>query len=91
MGVVLIIGFIAVFITIGYRVANPRTASVGERAGGSVYETRVRIPPGGEISHLQFTGDRALVTLSDRQGAQTLVVLNTANGRILGRFTLENE
>ncbi len=91
MGVVLIIGFIAVFITIGYRVANPRTATPSDNGGASAYDTSVAIPRGGEISQLEMAEDRALVTISNAEDVQTLIVLDTVNGRIVGRFKLEYE
>ena len=86
MGVTLIVGFIAVFTTIGYRVANPRAPG----AGGP-FAVDVAIPPGSTVAELRFTGDRALIMLEGPGASHSLVVLDTARGRAIGRFTLGRE
>ena len=91
MGVVLIVGFITVFVTIGYRIANPRVAAPAASGAEAIYDTSLSIPRGGEISQLQAAEDRALLTVTGANGVQTLIVLDTAKGRVIGRFTLNQE
>lgn len=89
MGVILIVGFLAVFITIAYRVANPRAPVPGEGPAG--YDLPVALSAGAEISGIEFTGERALLTVTGPDGAQSLIVLDTERGRTIGRFTLQPE
>lgn len=89
MGVILIVGFVTVFITIAYRVANPRVIPPGEAGHEGGYAHGVAIPEGAEISDLQFTGDRVLMTVTGRDGARSLIVLDATRGRTIGRFNLE--
>jgi hypothetical protein len=91
MGVILVVGFIAVFITIAYRVANPRVIAPGEAGHEKGFEHRVALPGGAEVSGLEFTGDRVLVTVTAADGAKSLIVLDATRGRTIGRFALEPE
>jgi hypothetical protein len=91
MGVTLIVGFIAVFTTIGYRVANPRAPGASDAGGNGAFAVDVPIPAGSAVADLQFTGDRALILLEGPGASQSLVVLDTARGRAIGRFTLARE
>ena len=91
MGVILIVGFITVFVTIGYRIANPRAPAPTQSGTEQIYNTSISIPRGGEISDLKAGDERALVTITGLNGVQTLIVLDTAEGKIIGRFTLMQE
>ena len=90
MGVILIVGFIAVFTTIAYRIANPRAAAPAGEAGAG-FETAVAIPPGAEVTGMEIADGLALVTLRAADGSTVVVVLDPAKGRTLGRFTLQPE
>jgi len=91
MGIILVVGFVTVFITIAYRVANPRVIAPGEAGHEKGFEHRVAIPRGAGVSELDFTGDRVLMTVTGADGARTLIVLDAAHGRTIGRFALEPE
>ncbi len=92
MGVILIVGFLVVFITIGYRIANPpNTSSDDIKNGLSSFTTDITVGPKVIIEDLAFSGKRAVLTLREDDNSSELIVLDTERGRILGRFNLTTE
>jgi hypothetical protein len=86
MGVLLVFGFAVVIITIANRAANPESTATAEGGFGTV---EVAAPPGARVVRTVLEGRRALVTLRDEAGRETLVVLDVIRGQEVGRFALD--
>ena len=91
MGVLLIVGFIVVFITIIYRVVASGDASQAAAPRGVFGQVDVNIPAGATIVSTTVDGDRALVRMSGADGVQTLIVFDIRRGHEVGRFRLNSE
>jgi len=85
MGLALVVGFGVVIITIANRAANPEAAASADSGFGDV---PVAVPSGARVVSSVLDGRRALVTLRDEAGQETLVVLDVIRGEETGRFSL---
>ena len=99
MGVILIVGFAAVFITIGYRVANPERpvdALVGDAAGSAAAPAAfgtvsLDAPAGARVVGTALDGTRALITVRAGSGPDTVIVVDLATGAEIGRIAVGAE
>jgi hypothetical protein len=75
MGVLLLIGFGAVIVTLIYQAKHPKVeAAVPPRALAAA------LAPGGAVDHVALDGNRLAVGLHDRDGRR-IVVFDLAKGR----------
>ncbi len=85
----MMVGFIAVFAAIVYKVNDSsRRAAVGLSTASPV-EARIALPPGYRVTATALDGDRALLTLAAPDGSASLLLVDLASGAALGRYTLE--
>lgn len=92
MGILLVAGFVAVFLTIIYR------ATTGGDGDGNAASLRgvwgpveVPVPPGAAIVSTTIAEDRALIRLREPDGGEALLVLDLRRGVELGRFRFSPE
>lgn len=88
MGVLLVVGFFVVFVTIIYRVVSPGDDREAAAARGVFGEVDVALPVGARIVGTEYAGDKAIVRLRDAGGLETLIILDTKRGHEAGRFQL---
>lgn len=97
MAIILLLGFVAVFITIGVRVANLGSDEGEQAAGTAAVQVPVRafgavslnVPDGSEILHTALDGSRGLITVRLGDGRQAVIVIDLSTGAELGRLTVE--
>jgi hypothetical protein len=88
MGVLLVVGFMALFSTIVYRAVKPGPGARSEAPGFG--ETEAPIGKGERIGTMQLEGNRLAVELFGPDSRQ-IVVFDLATGRELGRIRLKPE
>ena len=86
-GGIMILGFIAVFAAIVYKL-NERSAA-SQLSAASPVESRIVVPPGYRVLATALDGDRALLTLAAPDGSTTLLLVDLASGATLGRYAVE--
>ena len=99
MGVILIVGFAAVFITIGYRVANPErpvdavVEGAADSGGATVTFGNVALdaPEGARVVGTTTDGNRALITVRAASGPDTVIVVDLVTGAEIGRIAVGAE
>ena len=84
MGVLLVIGFIVVFITIGYRVANPEADNNNDNI---LLNNKIMVKPDSLIVDINNEGKKTLITIRNVDQSYDLITLDTARGTILNTFT----
>ena len=85
----MILGLIAVFSAIVYKLGDTApAASFSEAAGfGSApIEATLALPAGARIVSADLDGGRALLLVETPDGDRSLVLLALASGKILGRY-----
>lgn len=83
-GGIMLLGFIAVFASIVYKVSE---GGGGLGAGDTPVEATLEIPAGHRIVGTALDGEHALLTLAAPDGSTSLVVVDLASGKILGRYS----
>lgn len=89
MGILLVVGFFVVFITIIYRVVSPGDPEVAAVRKGIFGAVEVGLDRGAEILSSTVDGDRAVVQVKDTDGSQSLIVFDIRRGHETGRFVLK--
>ncbi|MDC3272297.1 hypothetical protein OAU72_02190 [Hyphomicrobiales bacterium] len=84
MGVLLVIGFIVVFITIGYRVANPEADNNNDNI---LLNNKIMVKPDSLIVDINNEGKKTLITIRNKDESYDLITLDTSKGIILNTFT----
>jgi len=84
MGVLLIIGFIVVFVTIGYRVANPVTDHNDDNI---LLNNKINVKSDSLIVDINNEGKKTLVTIRNTDQSYDLITLDTDKGIIVNTFT----
>ncbi len=84
----MMLGLIAVFAAIVYRLGQP---SAELPRSGVTVEASVPVPPGARLVSADLDGNTALLTLESGDGATSLLHMDLATGRILGRYALAPE
>jgi len=87
-GSIMVLGFIAVFSAIVYKLGLLGETEEGAATSGSVVEARVAVPPGTRLVGTALDGNRALLSV-EADGATSLILLDLASGRIVGRYLLQ--
>ena len=89
MGILLVVGFFVVFITIIYRVVSPGDPDVSTARKGIFGSVEVGLTKGAEILSSTVDGDRAVVQVREADGSQMLIVMDIRRGHETGRFVLK--
>jgi hypothetical protein len=84
MGVLLVVGFIVVFVTIGYRVANPETNNTNDNI---LLNNKINIKQDSLIVDINNEGKKTLITIRNVDQSYDLITLDTTRGTILNTFT----
>jgi hypothetical protein len=87
---IMMLGFIAVFAAIVYRMSERDGTARGLSAAEPV-EAQVAIPAGQRVVAVALDGDRALLTLAGPDGATSLLLVDLASGGVLGRYAVAAE
>jgi hypothetical protein len=83
-GGIMIAGLIAVFSAIVYKLGE---AGEGTRlSAGDPLAARLALPAGARILSADLDGGRALLVVEAAGGGQSLILLDLASGRVLGRY-----
>lgn len=80
----MLLGFIAVFASIVYKVSE---GGDDVTSAATPIEARLEIPAGYRIVGTALDGDRAMLTLAAPDGSTTLVVFDLTSGKTLGRYS----
>ncbi len=93
-GAIMMLGFIAVFAALVYRVGGSGEAA-GDAAAlpppGVPAESSLAIPAEARLVAADLDGTRALLTVEAPDGSASLLLLDLASGRIVGRYALRPE
>lgn len=95
MGILLIVGFMVVVITIAYRAvklgqkADNPPAQVVETQG-AVTEFDLAIPSGSSVSRIELDGNRMAVHVTGGTRNEILIV-DVASGKLVGRVKLQQQ
>jgi hypothetical protein len=84
-GGIMMLGLIAVFATIVYKV-TARGEGAGRISTASPVEANIAIPLGYKILTTALDGDRALLTLAAPDGSTSLLLVDLSSGAALGRY-----
>lgn len=89
-GGIMLLGLIAVFAAIVYKVGEAGEAGATWSAASPVAGS-IPMPAGSRVVGTSLEGERALITVEAADGATTLLFLDLATGAILGRYTMETQ
>lgn len=88
-GGIMMLGLIAVFAAIVYRVG---ALGESEADAGAVFaepvEAAIALPTGMRLVAVELDGERALLTLEDAEGRASLLLVDLGSGRRLGLYSL---
>ncbi len=97
LGVLILAGVAVIITTIVNRVQSgssggePVAAAVEPAAPAAFGEGRLDLPAGAEIESMVAEGDRLILRLRLKDGAEALVVVDLATGRRLGILHVETK
>jgi hypothetical protein len=94
-GGIMMLGLIAVFAAIVYKLGmlgpgDAATTAFRDPFGAAVVQAPIALPPGARLLSADLDGNRALLTV-EADGASTLILLDLATGKTLGRYALMPE
>lgn len=87
LGVLLVVGFIVLIITIASRIANRDWGGAGTPAEISAEITR---PAGGALVGMTADGDRLFLRFNLASGEDLIVIVDAATGERLGELRIPN-
>ena len=87
-GGIMMLGFIAVFAAIVYKL-NERATNATAFSAAAPVEGQIAIPSGHRIVSTALDGERALLTLAAPDGSSSLLLIDLSTGATLGRYTVE--
>jgi len=95
-GGIMMLGLIAVFAAIVYKLGAPGSAegdpSAFERAApGMPVEADLALPPGTRVVGSALDGDRVLLTIEAADGATSLLLVDLTTGQVIGRYAVTAE
>ena len=86
----MVLGFIAVFAAIVYKLGGRDLGRDGAPAG-SVVTADIPTPPGSRLVGADLAGDRALLRLELPDGGVSLVLVDLPSGAVMGRYGIVPE
>lgn len=93
-GGIMMLGLIAVFAAIVYKVGESgrgAQAPAARLSAEAPAEGAIAVPPGHRLIAAALDGDRALLTLEAPDGSATLLLIDLATGSELARHRLNEE
>jgi len=87
-GGIMILGFIAVFAAIVYKLSESGERAAAALSASSPIEARIPVPEGSRVAATALDGDRVLLTLVASDGATSLLLVDLKTGAPLGRYQL---
>jgi hypothetical protein len=89
MGVMLVVGFVALVISIAYVAKHRQTAAPLVTAGPAPYTApAIELPAGARIETMALATNRLVLSIIMPDGDRELLVLDPASGRRLGTIPL---
>ena len=94
-GGIMLLGLIAVFAALVYKLGmlgpgDAATTASRDPFWAAVVQAPIALPPGARLLSADLDGNRALLTV-EADGASTLILLDLATGKTLGRYALTPE
>jgi hypothetical protein len=86
MGVLLVVGVIALAIAVTHRIDHPRPALPATPAGPTA--STLALPAGARVVGAEASGDRLVVRVELAAGGEELIVVNLATGAPVSTVTL---
>jgi hypothetical protein len=90
-GGIMMLGLIAVFAAIVYKVGQDGAGTAGRLGTLSPVESAIHVPAGYRLVRAELDGERALLTLEAPGGSTSLFLVDLASGAVLGRYSIEPE
>ena len=89
-GGIMMLGLIAVFGAIVYRLGMLSEERAGPARAGAAgpVEVAIDVPANGRLVAAELEGGRALLTIQDSGGRLSLLLVDLETGATLGRYTL---
>ena len=87
----MLLGLIAVFSAIVYKVRETGEAIEARLPAGAPVEAAIRVPAGYRLLSADLDGERALLRVEAPDGAATLLLVDLPTGTIVGRYSIEAE
>ena len=87
-GGIMMLGFIAVFAAIVYKVGKAEEGGARALSAGTPVDARIAVPVGYRVTATSLDGDRALLTLLAPDGSTSLVLIDLRSGAALGRYSI---
>ncbi len=88
-GGIMILGLIAVFAAIVYKLAESGEGGASRLSAASPADGHIAIPLGHRVVATALDGDRALLTLVAPDGTTSLLLVDLTSGAALGRYAVE--
>lgn len=89
LGVMLVVGFVALVVVIAHRVANRQPAPPSPSA--PFLAQALELPAGARIETIAVGPDRVVLHLLFPDGAREIVIVDLASGRRLGTIPLKTQ
>jgi hypothetical protein len=84
MGILIVVGTIALFAGIIWKASQLPTAST---AGAAAFDALdIAVPAGAAVHSVEIDGDRMAITL---EGAPEIIIVDLARGEVVGRIRLD--
>ncbi len=90
-GGIMMLGLIAVFAAIVYKVGQAAPAGDGRLGARSPVEAAITVPAGHRLVRAELDGERTLLTLESPDGSISLFLVDLASGAVLGRYPIVHE
>ena len=84
----MMLGFIAVFAAIVYKVGKAEEGGARALSAVSPVDARIAVPVGYRVATTSLDGDRALLTLLGPDGTTSLMLIDLKTGAALGRYSI---
>jgi hypothetical protein len=90
-GGIMMLGLIAVFAAIVYKVGGAESPSADAPGAGTPIEASVPVPEGARVVAADLDGERALLTVEHADGTMSLLLVDLASGAVVGRYLIGGE
>jgi hypothetical protein len=86
----MLLGFVAVFAAIVYKLSHPAARDAANPAAyvAAPVEAAIAVSSGARLAAADLDGDRALLQLDGPDGTASLILIDLASGRVLGRYQI---
>jgi len=87
-GGIMVLGLIAVFAAIVYKVGERRPPIASGLDAASAIEGAIAMPTGHRLVAAALDGERALLTVEAPDGSTRLLLVDLATGNVIGRYAV---